>query len=290
MNVENEGLEGDEIDPEIIAEAKEMGWSPLEEFRGKKENWVSAEEYVEKGRHTLPILANYNKQLKRDLLTRDAKLDTIEKQLADTKTQLDKLDGHYKEATKRAVLEARTSLLEQLKEAREENDVEAEQKILGELDDVREQERAANKPEDKKESKPTEKYTENFDPEFSSWLEENAWYGVDKARTKLATRAAEDLRDDGDTSTGRAFMEKVMERVDGNSSDEAPTHRTQSRVEGSGNRGSSSKAKTYESLPSEAKRQCLSDADDLVGPDKRYKTLDAWKKGFTQIYFAEDQS
>ena len=47
---------GHESDEETISLAKSMGWVPEEEYRGRKENWVDAETFVDKGMNDLPIL------------------------------------------------------------------------------------------------------------------------------------------------------------------------------------------------------------------------------------------
>jgi hypothetical protein len=52
---------------EIEAEAKGMGWSPLEEWRGDPDNWVTAEEFVERGKTVMPILKARNAELEQKL-------------------------------------------------------------------------------------------------------------------------------------------------------------------------------------------------------------------------------
>ncbi len=285
MADEQENIE--QVDEEVIREATSMGWQPQDKFKGDPEKWVPADEYLERGRHVLPILQQNNKRLQNELLTRDKKLDTLSQQLAETRQQLERLDAHYSEANKRAVAQAKKELLVSLKEARENDDLEAEQAILSQLDDIRasEKETKPDKKEEKKSAAPAKPYTEELDADTRAFLADNDWYGVDKKRTKAYNRLAEDMRDDGVTTTGRAFMDEVLAKLEEQEQGEESGTPRQSKVE-SGNNRSSARAgsKSFAALPAEAKRACHDDADILVGPNKKYKTLKEWEDDYAKIY------
>lgn len=274
-----------EQNEELIEEARSMGWVPEEEFKGDKSKWVAADEFVDKGRHVIPIILANNKRLQKDLLTRDQKIGTIQSQLESATRAIDKLELHYTEANKRAVETAKVQLREELKQAREDGDVDAEFAIQDKLDELR--------------SAKPDVVEEKVDPtpktpvDLQGWYDENPWFGSqnvkDKQKTKEVLRIAEDLRDEGNTTQGRAFFEEVMQAYDdrnGQQQEEAPQRRNTSKVESGGAR-SSGGGKTFGSLPAEARAACHADADDLVGPDKRYKTLKEWEAKYTQIYNSE---
>ncbi len=282
--------ENDEVqyDDDLIQEATSMGWRPREDFKGDPEKWTPPDEWVERGKHVLPIMQQNNKRLQKELFTRDQKLVTLEQQFADTRQQLERLDAHYTEANKRAVAQAKRDLLVSLRTARDEGDLEAEQEILGQLDDIRvaEKDTKESKKPDKKSEAPTS-YDKQLDPDTQAFLSDNPWYGEDKKRTKAYTRLAEDMRDEGVTSTGRAFMDEVLERLEAQENSEDEHRRPSSKVE-SGNSRSSSRAgaKSFASLPAEAKKACHDDVDILVGPDKLYKTQKEWEDAYAKLYYS----
>jgi hypothetical protein len=242
----------------------------------------------------MPILLQNNKRLQGELATRDQKIDTMNSQISNLNKAFEKMEKHYTEANKAAVARARQELIGSLKQAREDNDVEAEQKILGQLDTVREQERDLAKPDNKTPPKKDEPYTEALSPEYLAWEKENTWFkpesaDYDKKKANAYLYLAKDLRDDGNVSTGREFMDAVTdayeERFGGG--DSTPTPRAHSKVESSTNSGGSRGGKTFASLPADAKAACHADQDDLVGPDKKYKTLAEWEKKYAEIYYAD---
>ena len=42
--------------PEIVAEAKELGWVPQDEFRGAQDKWIDAPTFLARGRDVMPLL------------------------------------------------------------------------------------------------------------------------------------------------------------------------------------------------------------------------------------------
>jgi hypothetical protein len=293
MSVENDDLEGldNEVDQESVErEARALGWVPQDKFRGDKAKWVDAPEFVDRGKNLMPVLAANNERLKRELLTRDQKIDTLTRKLDGATAAIDRLEDHYTQANKRAVEIAKSQLKEELKQAREDRDVDAEVEILDKLEDLRQASDKKAAP-----ATPTKKdEPSDLSDEFKEWQAENSWYGQDKKRTKQALRIAEDLRDEGITTTGREFMDAVVEKLEEQEGaskvddDNKPVQRTPSKVDSgnpSGRRSGS--VKGWNDLPKDAQQACLSDVDTLVGDGKRYKDVDSWKKQYIKLYFAE---
>jgi hypothetical protein len=292
MPFENEEINVEEIEKE----ARALGWVPQEEFKGNKDRWVGAEEFVERGHTLMPLLSQNNKRLRAELSTRDQKIDTLTKQVQNANTAIEKLEQHYTEANKRAVDNAKAQLKEELKQAREDNDVDKEYEVREKLDELTERQREINaqRPEKKKEEEKKTPDDTGYTPEFKEWLSENSWFGQDKKKTKEITRIAEDLREDGTEFSGVDFFNecvRVWEERNGNSDEEEEKpRRPTSKVESSANRTSNRKAggRTYADLPAEAKAACDGDADDFVGPGKRHKDLASWRAAYTKIYFTEE--
>lgn len=269
-------------------EARNMGWVPEDQFRGNKDQWVDAQEFVERGKHVMPLLLANNKRLQRDLLTRDEKIGNLETKLASATAAIEKLEKHYTEANKRAVDNAKRQLREELKQAREDNDVDRELEIQDKLDDIRNSEKVAEQPVSQK--APTK--TPELSNEFMGWHRDNPWFGTDAKKTKLVTRIAEDLRDSGTDLTGRAFMDEAVRLYeDQHGSDEGGDEesRAVSKVEGTPSRGSNKggSGRSFATLPREAKEACWQDADELVGDGKRYKTMKEWETAYAKIYYSE---
>lgn len=289
-------MDGQEIEsqtPEQIEqEARTMGWVPQEQFKGREDQWVSAEEFVERGKHVMPILVSNNKRLQKELLQRDQKIDNLTKKLDNTTAAIEKLEQHYTAANKRAVEIAKNDLKAQLREAREDNDVDAEERILGELGDLQQREReAARQPAvvKKDETKSTE-----VPSDVQQWYKQNDWFGgtskEDRAKTKAITRIAEDLREDGTDLVGVDFMDeclRIYEQQTGSNQDPPEARRPSSKVETGAPTAGRGSSKTFAGLPKDAKQACWDDAEDLVGPGKRYKDMATWEAAYAKIYYSE---
>jgi hypothetical protein len=280
-----------EVTPEALeAEAKSMGWVPEDQFKGNKDHWVDAEEFVERGRKVLPILIANNKRQARELLSRDQKIDTLAQQLTNATTAIEKLEKHYTEANKRAVQNAKDSLKAELKQAREDGDVDAEERILGEIGDIQHREREAAKEPEKKIEAPK---TPEIPDDMKQWYRENSWFGSpkpeDMKKSKAIARIAEDMRDEGNELVGVEFMNEALRIYEEQVGE--PTRQPSQKVETPNPRGGGrASSKSFASLPKEAKDACLADAEDLVGPGKRFKTLDDWKTNYAKIYYGDDES
>ena len=286
MNVENEGPDGgDDLPAEVLREAESFGWKPKDRYKGDPDSWVPADEFLERSKHVLPIVVANNKRLQQALLTRDQKIDNLAKSLEDSQKVIKALQKSHTEATQRAVDAAIARTKAELKEAVEERDVDAELRLRDKLDDLKKAKNDAattatvDEPGEKKNDPPP------LHPDLKAWMEENPWYGEDKKRTRAITRVMEDLRDEGETATGRAFLDMALERLQ----EKDPERKPSSKVESgnhvmTGERPGSGRKKSYASLPKDAKEACDSFADQLVGPGKAYKTLEEWRNHFVANY------
>lgn len=280
------------LSEETLREAKNMGWVPKEQFRGNLDHWVEADEFLEKSKHVLPLLTANNKRLKSELQTRDQRINGLEQRLLESQKAIEALEQHYTAANKRVAQQTRTRLLQELKSAKEEDDVEKEVLIQDQLDDLKESIKDAEKKAEEKKETPASKggtFEGALSPSFKAWQEENEWFGKDKKKTKEIVRIAEDLRDDGNELQGREFFEectRILEdretRVRGNGNT--------SKVDGGsarGGRGSGGGGeKSFVSLPKEAKQACWDDVEVLVGEGKLYKTKGDWEKEYARIYYS----
>lgn len=285
---ENEVEEGGSgIPEEVIQEARSMGWKPLDEFNGNEDDWRDADEFVERGRKILPIVQANNKRLQEQLLTSKREVDSLKETVDAVKNSLKALRAGYDESVAREVAQAKKQLREQLVQAREVGDFDAELDIQDQLDDLKEKEKASKKKaeDEEKETKPTQP---KVHPEFEQWQRENPWFGDQSDpdnldRTQKLLAIGEQLRLKGDTTVGRAFMDKCVEELEKQS--KSPSKKAGSKVE-SGSHGAATQGggRSFNKLPKEAKQACHEDNEMFVGPGKMFKTVAEWEDHYAELY------
>lgn len=289
-------------DEKTVKAAKEMGWTPQDQFKGDPAKWVDADEFVNRGEQLLPLLRKTNSRLKAELAERDAKIDNLTTEVQNANTAIERLDSHYSEANKRAATQAITNLKDQLKQAREDDDTDKEIELLEQIglaqSEVRRLTEEAEKKTEAKDKKPDKpngnkgnKDDPPVDPELKDWQKENEWFGTDAKRTRQFNMLAADLREelsaagDDDKYSPVEFLQETQRLWEEQFGDGQRPDKT-----GSGNRsargGNANGVKGWNQLPKEAKDACLADADYLVGEGKRFKDLAAWQAEYARIYHA----
>ena len=295
--------DNDELDQEVVEEARSMGWVPEDEFKGKKENWVPADEYVERGRHIIPIMQANNKRMRQELLTSQSKVGTLSKQVETLNATIGEITSRMAKDQRAKLKDQKRELTRQISDARKDDNPDLEFQLVESLEEVKKQEEELEEEireqEKNKKSPPANDKNGNsgYTPEMNEWLKANPWYGQDKKKTKAYERLAEDLRDEGETAIGAEFFaildEKFEELYGDDGTPTKSTKRTPANKAESGGHsrsaGGSGGGKSFLSLPKEAQNACLEFADALVGEGKTFKTLDDWKKHYTTEYFASGE-
>lgn len=273
--------------PDVETEARGMGWVPAEEFQGDKTKWINAEDFVERGKHILPIVqANY-KRTKDELDKSRKEVDSLRQSLDATNKAVTALKKVYDEQTESKVKDAVQQLRREIKAARDQGDVDTEIALEDKLDSLQQQ---AKESKAAAQEEPVAKADEGFDPEFVAWRDEpeQAWFKNpqsedDQDRIDDLLAIASKLRRRGDTTTGRAFMDKCLKALEATEGGKSLPAKQTSKVEG-GNTGgrASNNSRPFDRLSAEAKKICNAEADNFVGPGKKYKTRAEY-----QDYFAE---
>jgi hypothetical protein len=289
-NQEVENEEGQDVEQEALEkEARSMGWRPEDEFRGNKEIWVDAETFVERGRTVLPIVAKNNKALKQQVLQATSRIDTLGEQLSQANQAIANLVKQNAQQARQAAMGIKRTLTAQLKEARTENDVDAELEIQGQLREVQAQ--IDKKPEEEEVVVKVEENKSDLSPGIVAWMKENDWYNSDKKKTKSFNRFVEDLKDEEaeeiEGLSGKDFLDVAVELFEEQHGKPA---KRQSKVESGAHRGGSestqsSSVKGWNSLPKEAKESAMGFVDDLVGKGKRYKDVKEWQAAYATDYW-----
>lgn len=244
-----EAKAGDEAaQPNEIEEiALEMGWAPQDKWNGSADSWVDAKTFLKRG----PTF------LKRTLEKQDS-------ELASLKQDIKRMASASEKAAARAYEQALVDLKTQRAEAIRAGDPGAVDHFDKQMDELRK-----DAPEPPAAPNPDE------DPNFKSWLADNAWYGKggDYKMRAFANQIAPEVGADG--FQGAEFYQKITELV----REEFPekfanaARKGAPRVEGAGN-GSMGRSggakKTYRDLPPEARRACDNFVSDGVLTKEQY--------------------
>ena len=229
-------VEVSEVDEETLAEAKRQGWVPQSDYNGPEDRWVDADTFVKKGKEINALLRKDNEFLKREV--------------SEMKTTMMEFKKFHADTEKRAYDRAMLDLRDQKKEAINTGDGDKVLQIDDAIDELK-QARAIEKVEVRPSNQP--------DPTFVQWNEDNPWFGKDTELTEEANLIGEVIKRKQPTLIGEAFLDEVTKRVK-KAYPEKFTNTNRARpspVEGTTAPKSNQKSgKGYNDLPPEAKQAC----------------------------------
>lgn len=276
-------------------EAKLLGWSPKESWRGDPAHWVDADVFVERGKTVLPIVKENNERLTSTVNAQQAEIDRLKGLVEAGQASMEEFKKFHGEELRRQVDKTKRDLRIEIEQARKDGDVETAVDLQEKLDDLNESTRgmaAGKEGEGKAEGKgttaapgtsPTKPQPH---PDFAGWHSSNPWYGQDPVKTSLANGIAVKMRQEGSTLVGKAFYDAVGAAVENTLNPPGPGT---SKVEGGGNGGGGgggggSGEKGFDNLPAEAKAYATSVAKKYVGEGKMFKTEADWYKYYADHY------
>jgi hypothetical protein len=218
------------LDPVLEREAREMGWRPKDQFKGKPEEWRPADEFVKRGREVLPIVTAENKKLRE-------KLAALEKSTADTIARIEKMSATALK-TQRAEIEAKYDA--QIDKAAEAGDTKAVKAArTAQRTALKEFDEAADETADAK-AKPAgkdgPKLSARDQATLSDWMDENKWF----SESRVLRAAADDAWDDVEKEMPGASMADKLEAIRERVAAEYPAKfgkKAAPKVEGAGDRG-----------------------------------------------------
>ena len=286
----------DNVDMQAVEqEARGMGWLPKEEFKGKEENWVDAEVFVEKGRQILPIVQANNKRLEQTVQQLSSKLSAAERATQAANAAIEALQEAQAEDVKEQVAAATKELQTQIAAASRDGDHEQVAELTGKLVDLK---TADQKADDKDDDKGGDKgdapqIPQHLVDEITTWYKENEAFLEDSRTRRMARLIGEELLAAGETKRGKAFLDIVKAEVEktlgGSSRGSGKVNGGNGGTGRSNDGGGDGGAKTFNDLPKEAKDAAARMTSRMVGPDRKYKTQADWYKGYTKSYFAQEQ-
>jgi hypothetical protein len=151
-----------EISPEILAEAAEQGWVPMDQWQGKPEEWSDAETFVRRGREINPIL---RKALKKER----ERTSALETQLRAQGATVAELREYLSKVEERATANALASLKRARKDALASGDHEAAEEYSDQMDQLKQAPTAVPKPA---------QVQPNIiqHPDVAAWMARNPWF------------------------------------------------------------------------------------------------------------------
>jgi hypothetical protein len=286
----DETLEAKQHAPELLREARDMGWKPKGQFRGDVEHWVDADEYVRRGKQFIPILQATNRKLEAQLVESRGTLTQLEQRLTAATEAIEALKEVNSEVNRRALARSRVEVTREIKKAREDGDVDAEleaQSQLREIDAAAAE--AEKKPTAKKDDKPAPASEQKIDPAYLEWVADgNQWFEDDPVKNGAAMGIAKKLRADPANAKllGRAFYDRIGEEIEQIFGERREGKTDSGRGGGSGGGGGGkSTSRAYADLPADAKATCDRQAAKLVGNGRAFKTEADWRSFYTKQYF-----
>lgn len=275
---------------ETEQKARKMGWLPKEQFRGKEENWVDAEKYVQKGEEFIPFLQADRRRLEGELATTNGKLSELANSLKDATETINALKEFRTELNKERVQGLKDDLVDGIKAAREAGDVEKEESLREKLTEAKD---SLKEPEKKQAPAVTEQSTVDVTklPEWDDFVKNNPWWNEDpvmrSASVEISKLLAQDGKLNGMTQAQR-FNEIARVTKERFGMDEQP--RQAPRVEG-GRGGAPPRqgdegGQSYNDLPADAKDGASRFESRLVGKKAgQFPDLAAYRKHYASEYF-----
>ena len=266
---------------EVQKDAERLGWIPPSRFKGDPTRFVDADIYIKRGEEVLPIVKEQNKRLHTELDSLKRESQATAHALKAAQDAIAQMEERHTVATQKAVDDARRQVKAQLAAASEAGDHEGVAELTEQLTKMAVPEPAAAKAQA---PAPEPQFTPPAD--LVEWNAENPWFGTNKRKTALALAVAQELREQGETSSGRTFYDKVLAEVDKELGVQQPRGDKVEGARGSdGGNASGGRGKSYAALPSDARAACDADAKRFVGADKKYKTINDWRARYAEIYF-----
>lgn len=228
-------------DRDFETEAKADGWVPQTEWKGDPNKWIPAEDFVKRGETILPIVqAKYRKTVE--------EVGELKRQFEEQRGVFGEFQKFQEQALAKANKERQDAITE-LEALRAKAITDGDGQTFTQTDKKLQELRAEAVTPPKKEA-PKES------PEVTAWKAENKWYLSDMELTAIADGLSDVVARENPGLKGKAFLDKLTERVKAVVPHKFENPRRQEQLTGEGNRKGSSKSKGYDDLPADARKAC----------------------------------
>lgn len=236
-----DGGEGnDNTAADFEAEARKMGWKPLDEFKGDPAQHVGPEKYLQRAQEVMPLLRAENGILKE-------RIKKLEKETS-------RASEFFSKAEERAYERALADLKAEGAAAAKAGDAAAMDRVMDEVAKL-EKPGATTQPEID---------TDARMEEFTDWSKANKWYATNDVMRMYADAQAEKIakgKSGGylDMADLQAVADAVRAKFEDAYPDEFTTpaqRQKRSAVDGGGTAPRSKGGRTFADLPADAQRMC----------------------------------
>lgn len=291
-NAEQDLTVQDDSTPEERQEAARLGWADKSRWKGNPDEWIDAKEFLRRGREVLPILKSTNQKLSGELDLTKQQTAHLAEQLRQTQAALKALEEAQEEQTQERHEEELDGIEAQIEQASADGDHRRVAKLTRQMTEM--QLKAREKSAERNGSDQAADRRPQIPPEVRDWFTQNDRYAGGKYGALLGAEMAE-MRKGGDTRKGVEFLEEARARVEeflGETGGAGGSSRVSGDNGGSGRRDSRNNGtgKSYADLPKEAKDYAERSISRFVGPGKKYKTPDEWRKGYAKSYWSQEQA
>ena len=190
-------------DDQIEATAREMGWKPLDEYRGPPGKWRPAADFIERGETILPIVRDQNRRLTEKTTKLEtevgglrAKVDVLVKNGEEQLTVIQELRSFAKQADQRGYDRAMAELKTKQREAVQSGNTEAYDQLVEQAEQLEAARASAIPP--KPPAPPTDARPEPpaLSPATQDFLRANRWFNRDPFLTRKMTESHLDVLQD----------------------------------------------------------------------------------------------
>lgn len=270
--------------PDVEAQARRMGWRPVEEFKGDKTRWVDANEFVRRGTEELPIM-------RERLRKSDRQIEDMSKQLREASETLVDLTERTRRAEEAAYKRARRELEEEREQAVQSGDMDRFRRVDKDLADL-----APPAPAPQRQPATTTQPapSNTAHPDAVAWAQRNPWFYADPTLQAAAQQMHVALM----SAEPDLSVAENLERVTAGMAQMYPGRVQAPRASGDGDgrrqtvvsRSSITEgraprdAKTFESLPKES-RDAFKRYEKMIAGKGKPLTKEEW----TREYYAQFQ-
>jgi hypothetical protein len=236
-------------DAETVDKAKQLGWVPKEQFKGRETEWVDADEFVRRGEQILPIVKDNLRRVQAEL----KKANTQIAQFGQTAEEFRKFTEEAQQRKEAEWARELDALKAQLAKAVEDGDGKATTRLMDEIE-----EHKGGKP-----TAPAKTQQPQVDPAYETWEAENPWMQDPGLREVAIAKGIYLNKKEGLVGPAlyaavkkemvKMFPEEVQGDTGGDNGGMFDDPGSSKRRTGNTGR---TKEKTYENLPPEAKAAC----------------------------------
>ncbi len=206
----------DPQDRDYEAEARQLGWHPLNEFRGKIEDWVDAETFISRGEQQLPIMRENNRKLTTRVRQADDANAELRRQMGEMSESLSTMRTMLERGQEVGYQRAKAEFEEQMRVAVRNGDEASFDKIRGDMQRLDAQHDEIKAPVVSRETPKPDAAPKGpkATPEFQNWFDDNKdWVQADQTLGNAAIAAERELRASDDVLSEAELWDRVTEMV-----------------------------------------------------------------------------